>query len=150
MRLANQTISVVPNPYTYLDEDGDPCGLVAVDSELQPYPGYVGASTKSVTTLDNYDRGYFLSPRRHVKFEYTLEPVTLQLSNYYKDLVKGGELLAADEATAKLCGIPYVPFRKALKLAADKAAKDCFAAYGLYPEWYTPEPEVAKEPKPSK
>ncbi len=122
--------------------------MVANDTDLNKMPHYIGARLKSATVLDNYEPGYFLSPRANKKYEYTTEPITLQLTQYYMDLVKDGALLAADEASAKLCGVPYVDVKTALKRAAEKAANHCFAAYGCKPNWYVePTVEVKAEPK---
>lgn len=110
-------------------------------------PALVGARAKSVAMLDNYPVGYYLSPRGNKKYEYTTTGIEVQLSQYYREAVRDGSLIAADSDSAKLCGVEYVEIKEALANAAEKAAKHCFAGYGMYPNWYVEaKPEVKAKP----
>ncbi len=129
-------LKVLPNPWLHLNENAEPCAVVAVDPTVNPNRAFVGASVKSTEVLDNYPKHYFLSPRQYTTWEFSKEPVSIEFSAYYRDLVKDNILVAEDEASAKKCGISFTDPKRILNDAKVAAAKNWFAAYGYYPDWY--------------
>lgn len=117
---------VAPNPFSSLDADGDPCGYVLrVDlRRLSSKPMLLGA-------------------RRELregkpKIVYDLEPVEVPDLPAYRRMIKTGELLAADEATALRAGVPWMPLHQQLDQARAIAADRYKAHHGALPSWAAP------------
>lgn len=124
-------LRVVVNKFAALDGDGDPAGTV---SNVHRRGGLVGAQREM--------RG------GSVKIAYQDEPTTLPNLPAYRAALRTGELLAADEATARVAGRPFVPVDKALASAADVAAARHLADCGELPAWAQPSPLASPTPAP--
>jgi hypothetical protein len=143
--MRNQLISVVPNPYLHLDDEGNPSHVVAVDPSVNSNRAFVGATLSNAQVVDRVKVGELLSARQYNTWEFTKEPVQLMLTPYYLACIKNGELIPADEATAKVSGKKLEPIGDVLTLASYEAAKDWYNRYGEYPNWYTETTPVVKE-----
>ena len=99
------TLSVVVNPYTALDADGDPAGYVLrVDLRRHSSkPLLLGAERVLVDGA--------------IKVRHSLDPVTVPDLPAYRRHLRTGELLSADEATARAAGVPWRPVAEALTAA---------------------------------
>src|SRR5688572_26030582 len=137
--MRNQTLKVLPNPWFYLDDQANPAGIVPVDPSVNRNRSFVGAEMVDVQILDDYQKGYMLSPRRYHNWKFTDKVVELPATPYYVDAVKSNTLLPADEKTAKLCQVEYKEPSVRLEQAKVAAAKHWKAAYGEYPEWFNQE-----------
>lgn len=114
---------VLPNRYIALDEDGDPAGYVLrVDlRSLSNKPILLGAER--------------VLRAGKVKILHTDEPVSMPDLGTYRRLLKTGELLAADEATARAAGIAFVPLADALERERQGAIARHQAHTGEAPSW---------------
>lgn len=142
-------LRVYPNPWAVFDHEGIPCGTVPFD----PVHGagsrrWVGARMAS-SDLTNKPREMMRARRRDgtaqalmseepvYRFLWAFdldEPSIVTDVPHYVNAIKAGELIAADEATATRCGVPFVP-RDAALLAA--MAAGCAAhqnAHGTPPD----------------
>lgn len=143
--MRHQVISVVPNPYLHLDDEGTPSHIVAVDPSVNPNRAFVGATLSNAQVVDKLKVGELLSARQYNTWEFSKEPVQLMLTPYYLSCLKNGELIPADESTAKISGRKLEPIEDVLTLASYAAAKDWHDRYGVYPSWYTETTPVVKE-----
>lgn len=114
-------LRVVVNRYAALDGDGDPAGTV---SNVHRRGGLVGAQREM--------RG------GSVKIVYQDEPTALPNLPAYRAALRTGELLAADEPTARVAGRDFVPVAVALASAASAAAARHLAECGELPAWARP------------
>ncbi len=113
------TLYVVANPFCSLDSDGDPSG-VANRADLRGQ--LVGALLDLKRSKDGA-----------LKYLFSADPVPLPDMQPHRKFLRTGQLLPADEKTAKLCGIEFVPPAVALERAKDRAATEYLAAYGELP-----------------
>lgn len=130
------TLLVLPNPYSALDAEGMPAGAVRYDPEVGR-PGvieYIGVavSKKPVDDKANLQREK-REQRRKTTFRWTPKPVQIPATPYHKDLVRSGQILAADQATARECKIWFVPPKVALEQAKAKAIDEWRATHGQRP-----------------
>lgn len=129
-----------------LDHEGRPCGVVFADAytdggeskrlvgaawcDVHTKVGAVPAKRHAVTVGNIWKPQQrtvytFLGCTGHETRPYQLaeelakaDPVSLPVSEYYRAHVASGELIAADEKTAKQCGVPFEdPKTLFLKLA---------------------------------
>jgi hypothetical protein len=118
-------IRVLPNPYASLDADGNPNGAF----QHEGVPGaFIGA--RLVKADPNHREpnvgamiaGLAKAPLWRFEFD-DVDPVELDASPHLLYAIRHGELLPADEATARECGLKFVPVGDALAAAKDKACK---------------------------
>lgn len=117
------TLAVCPNPYTSLDEDGDPCGYV-LRVDLR------GLSARPVLL---HARRVMRGGKPKVDFDEGATTVP-DLPAYRRFLVTG-QILAADEATARRAGIPWEPVDEALARHRAAALARFQADTGSLPSW---------------
>lgn len=122
---ALKTLRVVPNPYTALDADGDPCGYVLRTDlrRLSKKPILLGAQR--------------ILRNGAIKVQVDAEPVEVPDIAAYRTHLRNGEILPADEATARRCGLLWTPPAEALATRRERAALDHLAATGDLPAWAT-------------
>jgi hypothetical protein len=127
MAMPVQTLSVYANPYAALDHHDRPCGAFQHDVSIPGMAGrYVGATMVAIETQPEVKRviGNSTEVLNHAQhdrtWEFSSEPVKVANNLHYVRGVKDGVLIAADESTAKACGVALVPFATAI--AAAKAA----------------------------
>ncbi len=147
------TLRVFPNPWSApLDKHGSPCGICPRDPDSDGGgPGqYVGARVDRKRTvvlqkLEAYDR--VRSARQNTFYEYlgiasddaelgaklaAKEPVEVPKTPYYKDRLRDGSLIAADEETARIAKVRFVApatyFGQFVKPAAEAPAAEVPAA----------------------
>lgn len=127
-------LTVVPNPYTSLDADGDPCGYVhRVDLRaLSSKPILLGAER-------------YLKDGR-VKIRVSPDPVEIPDLPAYRRMLKTGELLPVDEATSRRAGLPWVPLEERLAKHRAAAAVRHQAHHGERPSWADPTPTPVEAP----
>lgn len=145
-------MQVLPNPYRSLDADGKPTAIVPCHSRHAPGE-FVGATKtlnvlQKATTIDIkrvVNGRTVIEPmieqfdRSKASFTFSLEPVQVPAEGavgaYYRDRVREGSLVAADEATARKCGVAFEPSDQVLARECDVAAKAFKSQFGTSPEW---------------
>lgn len=134
---APNRLLVHPNPFAALDVDGNPAGAFQEEGA----PGvYIGATL--VTDGPEPPPGDVLSgaatpPTRRFLFE--AGEVSVPATSHYLYALRTGELLPADERTAREAGIAkFVPHEEALKAARKRAIADFKAAHGYEPACVPP------------
>lgn len=113
------TLLVVANPYCSLDADGEPSG-VANRADIRG--DLIGCVLDRARSKDGA-----------LKYSFTDEPVALPDMQPHRKLLRTGQIFPADEKTARLVGIPFVPPADALAHAKDRVAVEYFATYGELP-----------------
>ena len=166
MPLPSKKLRVFPNPWVYIDHLGRPAGRLPFDAfEHSQSPGAVGAEICDVklvaaaTVMRVAGRALEVQfPQHDTRIKYTRDPVSIPASNYYRDAVKRGDLVAADQETAALCGVTFTDPAKALANAkAEAVAKfnaetgeDAYAAFGsVDPIFDTPSPLLSAPVAPT-
>lgn len=147
--MAKDTLNVLANPYSAIDHDGIPSGTCPADPQhgagalrwpgaridvsetrLLPHPDQNSVHPKS------QDR----SQPQITRWAFSAEPEVIPATHHYVVAVRDGDLVAADEPTAKRCGIPFVEPMLVLATRRLDAILEFKAAYNK-------EPAFAKEPK---
>jgi hypothetical protein len=156
------TLRVFPNPWTHIDQFGNPAGTCPCDAfEHNPTPGArVGAHIAEAKLVRKGEvrtiagKATVAIPHDHqVRWEYSADAVTLPNTAYYRERVREADLIAADEATATVCGIKFVEPKKALEAARAAATSEFDAQNGsgafasLHPA-LVPQPEAPSTPQP--
>ncbi len=122
-RKAAPTLRAYPNPYKALDHEGRPASAVLCDPvDHVPYGSdaemrrYVGA-TLVVEELKPAGRH---TPAVHDRgWEFAFEPVVLPKTDYYRQRIFHGDLVAADVATWVAIGGDRASFRDPLVVLAE-------------------------------
>jgi hypothetical protein len=130
------TLLVLPNPYAALDKNGMPAGAVRYDPEVGR-PGvvhYIGVEVtkKPIDTPENKAREQ-REQRRETTFVWAQRPLQIPGTAFHVDLVRTGQILAADQPTARACKIWFVPPAKALEQARQAATARWEAERGEKP-----------------
>ena len=85
--------------------------------------------------------------RSRVTFAFESEPVDVPADGavgaYYRAGVRAGALIAADAATARACGVQFVPVADALTIARERAASEFARESGEAPPWAIAENQTA-------
>ena len=157
------TLSVIANPFAALDHEGRPAGVVLLDPvEHHPYGEH---TTDAVTGQPRYEPRRYVGAEidaeatqvvrragaqglgssaqfdlQDTVWKFSAEPQTVPQTHYYLDRLRDGELFAADPATARLAGKPFVEPKEALAGARAHALGLWFRARPHHdvPEWATP------------
>lgn len=148
-------LQVIPNPYGVLDADGKPTAIVPCHSRHAPGE-FVGA-TKTMVELapaEYVDVAKVVGGRKVIEqklaqydrskasFAFLTEPVEVPADGtagaYYRDRVREGALVAADQYTAGKCGVQFEQPEKVLTRERDKAAKEFMRQFGELPQWAQP------------
>jgi hypothetical protein len=165
-----ETIRVLPNRFTFVDQDGEAIGVC---TGAPPHNAgeriWIGARlcqkrTRFVDQRDWKGRGAGgrtvaekpwkgdTRPREQTtKFVFVTEPVEIPALPQYLDAVRNGELIAADEAThQKAFGTsarkPFVPPADVLAAARAQAFDDYVAEQGKPPAFTRTEDKVPAAP----
>lgn len=111
----SRTLRVLPNPYCSLDVDGDPSGaLPRADMRGK----LIGARIDQDTS----------AKAKRVKYVFRDDVVQVPDIDTHRNYVRSGQLFAADEPTAKLCGVDRFVAPAALLEEAKRAAAHKFLA----------------------
>jgi hypothetical protein len=157
-----ERLLVLPNPYTFIDGDGEPQGACPADPDHAAGKRmWVGAKLDPQRTKfleDHKDRRNGLKwkgdprPRpQAVKFTFSARPVEIPSTPHYLDRIREGSLIAADAETfAKAFGgrAKYVAPVLALAEARRRAFDEHKAATGQDPA-FTREEGTAARPADS-
>ncbi len=159
--MQQETLLVLPNPYTFIDADGEPQGAYPADpSHHGGKCKWIGAKldsarTKIDTEADRRMRGQTgawkgddrPSPQT-TKFVFVDKPVTIPLTAHYLDGIRSGALLAADEESYRKAFGTTRGFLPAEDIVAEERAQAAAmfeAARGKPPTWAPTAPEATTE-----
>lgn len=146
------TLRVLANPWLHLDHEGQPAGACPCDpDEHTPERRFVGAKLQA-KLLREADLEKRQLARHRITFAFDESAQDVPNTAYYRATVNSGELIAADPATAKLCGFRAESFRdpQAVLAEARAAAFDNFkASYDEAPPFERVAPK-AKAAQPAK
>lgn len=135
MPIPIRQLLVLPNPWVVgcIDHLGRPAGRLPVDfyEHSQTPATFVGcrfAEVKEIAAAQIQKLGkreIEIAPARHDhRIAYSREPVSIPNSAYYRDAIKRGDLIAADERTARVSGlVKFVKPEEALAKAREEAIK---------------------------
>lgn len=126
MRLSTKQLLIVVNPFaSLLAPDGRATALCAVDPSEPMGSQYIGARTAAKalkrTPAEERRLASPFGPRDKVSVSYSLKPVSVPDTSYYRQKIEAAEVFAAEDAEA--CA-------KSLRSAA-RAALAAFAVGGL-------------------
>lgn len=138
------------NPYAALDAKGMPTGTARHDPDhgRKGVIEHIGATITRTHILERDDRGKpipvepkasYVQPRVVHAFAYDLTPQLLPHTDYIVRLFKDRDIIAADEATAKLARVPWMQPSEVLAAARQ-------AAIDLWTDTYGSPPPVATWP----
>lgn len=133
------TLHVIPNPFTFLDEEGVPAAALPFDPEhgagarrwvgatidvgrtrILPQPG--GGAGSPIPFGGRQRLGVGAAPSQRTFFSYTLEPQAVLDTAHYRNAIQRGDgVTAADEETARECGAAWRPWQDVLREAAAAA-----------------------------
>ena len=134
MPLRPSTLKVLPNPWAHVDHLGAPAGACPRDLVNDPSAGrWVGAKIdEELTVITRPEKkGELRNGQQRTVWCFSAQPVEVPHSAYYRRKVKRGELFAADEATAKACGVKHQDPKTLLAAAKETAAAAFDSAHGV-------------------
>jgi len=136
--MAKKFLLVYPNPFIALDHDGMPAG--ACQCDMAEHVGmtvrkWVGAELDAAGTFLleklSAEELRYRDARQQTRFKFDFSaPTMLPVTEYYKDRLRGSEILCADKASAKLGGLEFVAPIEALAKSKADAAKKWIAMHG--------------------
>lgn len=145
-------LKVWSNPWHAVDEKGRPCGAAQLKaSTFDGRPTYIGA-TRSERIVEKRPKWDGRKDLVDVTFAFSKDAVTVadDYTGYYRKMVKHGALFAADEATAKACGVPFLAYDAAVSRARQHAAEHSRLVHGVcHPALADALPGAAPAPKPT-
>lgn len=167
--LSNAALMVVINPFLApLDEKGRPCTIVQYDPDHTAAGSVrrIGCSLDRRPLKDERPRGNGRgSPSQYPRFDttvvYDLGAKPIKHSVYHLNMVRDGALLPADEATAALCWVKFVPPAETLSVALREAVTawllehpgatidpQAWIEAGQFTGWFTPsvKPDASAKP----
>jgi hypothetical protein len=124
MPIPVKTLSVLPNPWVYIDHKGRPAGRFPYESaDGVPTDGRtIGSHIASAEEVKAAKRikiagfTFQLSAADHdIQVAYSEEPVTVPNTQYYRKAISRGDLIAADVKSATLSGIAAADFESYTK-----------------------------------
>lgn len=119
MPIPVKTLSVLPNPWTYIDHKGRPAGRFPYESaDGVPTDGRTIGShiasaeeIQAAKTVRIAGQTFQLSAADHdIQVAYSSDPVTVPNTQYYRKAISRGDLIAADVRSATLSGIAQKDF----------------------------------------
>lgn len=144
--MKTKNLRCFPNPFQRLDHEGVPASAYPFDPTHSPDRRWVGATVDRSEGPDGLPRTRALetpgdltavlprgklagrvlhvdrAPRKRIQLAFNLrEPTVVPPSSHYLLGFRQGSLLPADEETAKVAGVAFVPPKDALIAAAAKA-----------------------------
>ena len=157
MTISSRTryINVLPNPWSALDDQGNPAGICPVDPGLSTRRDFVGARFESAEVIEKIPEGDLRHPRQYNNWVFSAEPVRVEATPYYLEKLRNAELLPADAEAAKAAGIGFTTLYEITETQRVAAATKWNEQHGELPTWFTKVPEKhidaplseAKKPK---
>lgn len=148
--MPKRVLRVYVNPYTFIDHEGRPAGVFPHDPAYLPGQMHVGLSRVESTVTEKRDPTKdprpSLTDRVHHYDAEIQEVPDVPGQNHYRQGIREGSLIPADEATAKAVGMKFEDPQAALTRARVKAVKDWTDAHGEPPAFAADEEAHAHVP----
>lgn len=128
-----KTIRVVANPYFALDHKARPCGAFPLEPGADGQNrGYLGARVDRLLTrvLGTKEAGDIREPLQDTVFSFSKDPVEVLANPYYLGALRCGAILPADEKSASVAGLKFLPPEQAIANAKAEAIAKFDADYG--------------------
>lgn len=132
MPIPVKTLSVLPNPWSYIDHKGRPAGRFPYETTdgVMPDGRTIGShiataeEVRAAKTVRVAGFSFQLSVADHdIQIAYSAEPTTVPNTQYYRKAIVRGDLIAADIKTATLSGIAAKDFESYSKHIESKRAQ---------------------------
>jgi hypothetical protein len=109
MLASKKRLRVYPNPFSAsLDHEGRPCGVYQADPDHYPGVRHIGATVKSRMVKKVGEGAASQNSRYDVTMTYSMAaPTELVNTPHHRDAISTEQIIAADEATAKIAGIQF-------------------------------------------
>lgn len=141
-------LNVLPNPWAAVDGSGRPSGTYPEEpSQEGGVWGFDETRKRFIGAALEHEAG-------ETRIVFGAEPVRVYASLHYRNAVKSGELLAADAATARACGIDFVEPAEVIARSKAARAAEWFAERGEPAPWLAEAapaaaPETLEAPTPA-
>jgi hypothetical protein len=129
----SKQVRVVANPFHVLDHRGRPCGVFPEEPRaVGQHLGYVGAKvdTSKTKVLRAKAEGDIRPSFQNTEYAFSADAVSVPTTPYYRQGLRSGAILPADEATATWAGVTFSPPASALEQARKTAEAAFERAYG--------------------
>lgn len=132
MPIPQKLLSVLPNPWTYIDHKGRPAGRFHYEATdgVVPDGRTIGSRIASAEEIQAAKIvkiagfSFQLSAADHdIQIAYSDEPVTVPNTQYYRKAIARGDLIAANVNTATLSGIAARDYESYAKHVESKRAE---------------------------
>lgn len=125
---------VFPVPFAALDAEGMPAASVRFDPPMgrKNEVHFIGCTLER-KVVEKRTRAEGRQTLYETAFHYELSPQSIPHTDYHVQRIRHGELLAADAATAKRVGVPFVPPTQAFERARHAAIAAWTDQYGEPP-----------------
>jgi hypothetical protein len=134
-------INVLPNPWSALDDQGNPAGICPVDPGLSTRRDFVGARFESAEVIEKIPEGDLRHPRQYNNWVFSEEPTRVEATPYYLEKLRSAELLPADAEAAKAAGVGWTTLYELTETQRVAAATKWNEQHGELPAWFTSAPE---------
>jgi len=135
--MPKRVLRVYVNPYTYIDHEGRPAGVYPHDPAYLPGQMHVGLTRLQTTVTEKRDPS---KDDRPPVFDlvHHYDPEVQEVPDipgqpHYRNGIREGSLIPADEATAKAVGMPFEDPSLVLERARTAAVKQWTDAHGEPP-----------------
>lgn len=120
-----RTLRVHCNPWHAVDAEGRPvgaCPLIRQPQHVNTHQGFVSANVVA-SAPEKLPQGHAGTPNQETLFQFSPEPQELDndIFGRARQAIRSGELIAADEETAKAVGVKFVPLADAVAAAKEQA-----------------------------
>jgi hypothetical protein len=129
--MLKRVLRVYANPYTFIDPEGRPAGVYSYDPARLPGQQHVGIARLQTTVTEPRDPSKDPRPSlMDLVHHYDAEIQEISYTpgdpgfKHYRDGIREGSLIPADEATAKAVGLPFEDPNEVLGRARLKAVRD--------------------------
>lgn len=145
-----RVLRVYVNSYTYIDPEGRPAGVFPHDPAFMPGQMHVGLTRLQTTVTEKRDpskdgRSDLFDLLHHYDAEIQELP-DVPGQKHYRDGIREGSLIPADEATAKAAGVPWEEPGAVIERWRLKAVRDWTADHGEPPAFATDDAAHAHVP----
>lgn len=129
-----QLLLVFPVPFAALDASGMPAAAVRFDPPTgrRNEVHFIGC-TRQNTLVERRKRAEGRQSVYATSFRYDLAPQRITHTDYHVQRIRHGELIAADAATAKIAGVPFVAPATAFECARSAAIQRWEQEYSAPP-----------------
>jgi hypothetical protein len=134
--MPTRALRVYANPYAFLDPEGRPAGVYSHDPKYFPGQMHVGVDRLKLREIEKRDPSEGRSSLADLVHIYDAEVQEVPFApgdRHYVDGIRSGDLIAADEATARAAGVAFADPMAALDAARAKAIEAWTANHGEPP-----------------